>query len=224
MPIRIAAVFIFLFINISPMLSSFLLSISSSFFKPDKGIISDQSKKRKHHDRRIHLRDHKIIFPVDHEYPSPDFAPIISAATRTIIEWVALSLKPVIIDGRDEGMTTFLNSEIADEPIERADFISSGSTLFTPLIVFNNIGHCAPRILQQFLILRLSQEKVWILEKVKARRSASSSAQDRLRFPQSLYTTHQKPKRDHYYCRKTKSSRGTLETYACMHPQFTWYG
>ncbi len=51
----------------------------------------------------------------------------------------------MIIDGRDEGMTTFANNELADEPIERADFIRRGSTLFTPLIVLSKMGHCAPQ-------------------------------------------------------------------------------
>jgi len=48
------------------------------------------------------------------EYSSPDFAPIISAATSTIMEWEALSLTPVIIEGREEGRTTFFKMETSE--------------------------------------------------------------------------------------------------------------
>src|SRR3990172_11113682 len=79
------------------------------------------------------------------EYPRPDVAPIISAATSTSMACVAPRRSPTMMEGKEEGSTTFLKMEKSPEPMELADFINRGSTLFTPLMVFSRMGHCVPQ-------------------------------------------------------------------------------
>ncbi len=47
---------------------------------------------------------------------------------------------PVKTVGTAAGRMTFWNSRGDDRPIDRADLINSGSTFWTPLMVFNRIG------------------------------------------------------------------------------------
>ena len=91
--------------------------------------------------------------------PNPEFAPIISAEISTSIEFVALSLKPVIIEGSDEGRITFRNRSTPEAPKERADFMSRGSTLFTPLMVLSKMGHWAPQKITPILDVSPSPKK-----------------------------------------------------------------
>lgn len=72
--------------------------------------------------------------------PRPFLAPVISAATRSKSEIVALSLRPTKIAGVAVGRTTRRNTSPRDAPKTRAISINRRSTSLTPEIVFSRTG------------------------------------------------------------------------------------
>src|SRR3954468_19637056 len=63
---------------------------------------------------------------------------------RIRIEYAPANRMPVKIVGTAAGRITFWNSRTGVRPNERADLMSSGSTVRTPLIVLSRIGHAQP--------------------------------------------------------------------------------
>ena len=76
--------------------------------------------------------------------PTPDLAPTISAANTHIQPAPRAVFKPAKIAGVAPGMIISRKIRMSLAFITRAAFISSGSTSFTPVWVFNTTGMNAP--------------------------------------------------------------------------------